>query len=371
MKDYTHRKACYLCTTPLQILGAMAFELQDRQGADLFLFDDLKSYREIGEKLRDTGIFENVYCVRLRSSLISGKKRLTRMFFFLRMMTSSFSLNSVLDKGICYDRLYTSSSAMSKMIILNALSKRNAGMEIIMYDDGIGSYSKAARVKTGSELFRKAKKLLNWSEALEHSSEVYLYCPELAEPEAGKTIRRMPAIMTSEENREIVRNVFCGQQKNVSIDEKVIIFDTFRKTADNRPGITELDSLYEKAKEVCGEKNIILKAHPRSSVESRAAIKQYTEKQIPMEIVYMGTDHLEDKILVALNSTAVFTPKMFFDKEPRIILLYRLVHADAAVRKKRDELYGKLTGMYEHQERISIPETEEEYRRVLAEWSAT
>ena len=361
------RKACYLCTTPLQVLGAIDLVLNLHQKADIFLFDDFADYKEVGERLSKTDIFENVYCVDFYHSLIAKKGIWVRAQIFFRMMFSQRYLGSIIGKNISYKLIYNSTGAVSKMVVGNALYRRNERMECVRYDEGVGSYSKSSKGKKGSPLFQKAKSLLGWKELVDEAKCFYLYEPELA-TDTEVEIIRMPTIDLNESNKNKLNYIFCGEANcELTFQEKAIIFDTYRINKDDE-SIKELDKIYQVIADSIGYKNVIMKAHPRSTVESIIDVKKYQAASIPIEMAYMQQTDLGEKILIALNSTAVFTPKMLFNTEPRIILLYRLINKDPSIKEKRDQTYLKMATMYTDRSRITIPNSLEELTNQLSGW---
>lgn len=370
-KKADKRNDCYLCTTPFQILGAVSIAFNSPRKADIFIFDDFKDYKKICENLSELDVFDNVYCIDFYSTLPERKKRILRLFCFFRMLFPERYLKSVIDKNICYETLYTSSSAVSKMVVANALFRRNKKMQVVMYDDGVGSYSKSERVRTGSVLFQKAKRILRWPDILGNATAILLYQPEMrGSMESGTTVtKQMPYLEQSETNRALLNKIFCrNSQKNTAISENVILFDTYRKVEEHNEKNELLDNLYLKVLKICGYENVILKAHPKSTGISNININKFDDFSVPIEVIYFQQRELEEKILVTFNSTSVFTPKMMFNKEPYIILLYKLVDRNPEVCKKRDELYGNLLKMYKQRDRIFIPTTVEELECVLLTW---
>ena len=55
------RQACFACTTPYQVLGAISITKQENLDADLYIFGMFSGYEKVAEKLRDHAIFANVY----------------------------------------------------------------------------------------------------------------------------------------------------------------------------------------------------------------------------------------------------------------------------------------------------------------------
>ena len=124
----TERKACYLCTTPLQVFGAICLEMNLKQHADIFLFDDFNEYTELGRRLQETGIFQNVYYIDFHSSLSPGNGWHIRLQIIFRMITSDKYLYSIIGQRIAYKYVYNSTAAVSKSIVTNALCIWNNGL---------------------------------------------------------------------------------------------------------------------------------------------------------------------------------------------------------------------------------------------------
>ena len=362
-KEKTVRQACFLCTTSFQIWGAVSLQLANRLKADIIVFDDLNGYREIAEGLQQTGLFENVIPVDFYGSLKNKKDN--RPAIIRRMLTAERYVSRWIDKQTVYESLYTSSAAVSKSVFMRVLTKRLDRVGIVIYDDGIGSYQEKGRIKKGSQKFQRVKKMLGWQELLQNPDRILLYEPELYQAEDGVRVEPMPKIALTPENKAVLRRIFGEEEENLQFPQQVVLFDTFRLPNRKKEEEDRLDQVFCGIAEICGEDRVILKEHPRSLARSRAEVARLSRAGVPMELLYAHQEDLQDKILVALNSTALFSPKMLFDKEPYLVLLYKLTSDDPAVREKRDALYGKLTGMYSRADRILIPETEDELREFL------
>ena len=71
--------------------------------------------------------------------------------------------------------------------------------------------------------------------------------------------------------------------------------------------------------------------------------------------------NMSDKKLIAWDSTAVLTPKLFFNEEPEVVLMYRIFKVKKeALNPETDRLYTSFRESYDKIEHFSIPQTYEE-----------
>ena len=75
---------------------------------------------------------------------------------------------------------------------------------------------------------------------------------------------------------------------------------------------------------------------PRDKRVSESGVKEIKERGVPLEclISKFGED---EKVLIALTSTATFLPKALLGKEYYIVLLYRLFSVNLGEEAKRDK----------------------------------
>ena len=46
-----HREACFACTTPYQVMGAISIALQEKLKADIYIFGMFPRYKEVADRL--------------------------------------------------------------------------------------------------------------------------------------------------------------------------------------------------------------------------------------------------------------------------------------------------------------------------------
>lgn len=355
-------KACFACTTPYQLMGAISIAQSKDIKGDLYVFGMFSGYDEIAERIKDYNIFREVIpvdCSRFRS--LPTSRYLFHMFNYHREVLY------FLPSHISYDIMYISSRAHVKLLMRHELEHRNPKMRYVMFEDGLGTYSADSHVLNSSKLRRIIEKILGWDTFKPGLTVMMATHPELvtlSKKMSGISIEKMPSFRWSSENRKMLLDIFSVNNMNF-INERVILFDVTRGTYKEDLGVNVglLDKCYQLMSNNFGYDSVVCKPHPRSKTKTEASVKEYQQKGVPIEILYASMDDLDSRILVGTFSTALFTPKMMFDKEPIVICLYKMVWPG---NHELPPLYEKLCNMYQHRERIIAPKNIEELKVFLA-----
>lgn len=354
--------ACFACTTSYQLMGAISIVQNEGLIADLYLFGMFNGYEEIARRLSAYKIFQNVVpvdCQRFRSvSLTRG---------LLQVLNSKKEVGSFLQPDISYDVFYSSSRAHIKLLMRRELERRNPEMRFVTFEDGLGTYSAQSHELNSSKLRRLVDTVLGWDSFKPSKTIMMVTHPELFElPNRLSTvpIKKMPSIVGTENNRRMFLDVFDAHEEDI-IEERVILFDVTRGIYNNDLGVDTkmLDECYQIVVDKYSCNQVICKPHPRSTVKTEVALNEYTKTGIPVEILYAGMPDLERRILIGTFSTALFTPKMMFGKEPTIICLHQIVWPN---NMKIPPVFEKLSKMYKHQDRIFAPENLDELNTYLS-----
>lgn len=353
--------ACFACTTSYQLMGAISIVQNEDLIADLYLFGMFNGYEEIARRLATYKIFQNIVsvdCRRYRShSLTRG---------FLQVLNSKKEVGSFLQPDISYDVFYSSSRAHVKLLMRRELERRNPEMCFVTFEDGLGTYSAQSHELNSSRLRRLMDAVLGWDSFKPSKTIMLVTHPELFElPKRLNMvpIKRMPSVVGTESNRRMFLDVFDAHEEDI-IKERVILFDVTRGIYYNDLDVDTnmLDECYQMVVDKFSCNNVICKPHPRSIVKTKVAVKEYVKTGIPVEILYAGMPDLEERILIGTFSTALFTPKMMFDKEPTIVCLHKMVWPS---NKKIPPVFEKLSRMYKHQDRLFAPENLSELNTFL------
>jgi hypothetical protein len=329
--------------------------------ADLYLFGKFPDYDRITDRLRKYHVFNKIVAVDC-----SKFRSLSQIKALWQTINSRRSVSSFLPSEVNYDIMYSSSRAHVKLLMRKELERRNPKIKFVLFEDGLGTYSAQSHVLNSSRLRRLVETICNWNSFAPQRTKMIVTHPEFVElPQRlkGVIVEKMPLFNWSTENCDMLLDIF-SVHKDELIDERVVVFDVTRGVYKNNLDVDVclLDECYKLLKEKFSYHDVICKPHPRSRQKSRADLKEYQKKGAPVEILYVGMPDLEDRILVGTFSTALFTPKMLFGKEPVIICLHKMVWPRNT---EIPPLFSKLSRMYQHKDRVMVPSNLTELSKCL------
>lgn len=343
-------------------MGAISIVQGLKLEADLYLFGMFPDYDRIAERLEKYRVFRRVVsvdCAKFKSlSLIKA---------LWQTLNSRKAVSSFLPPEAVYDVFYISSMAHVKLLLRRELERRNPELCFVTFEDGLGTYSAQSHELNSSRLRRMVNTVLGWDSFKPSNTTMMVTHPELFElPKRLNLvpIKKMPSVVGSENNRIMFLDVFDAHEEDI-IKERVILFDVTRGIYDNDLDVDTkmLDESYQMVVDMFSCNNVVCKPHPRSIVKTKVAVKEYVKTGIPVEILYAGMSDLEERVLIGTFSTALFTPKMMFDKEPTIVCLYKMVWPS---NQKIPPVFEKLCKMYKHKDRIFAPENLNELNTYLS-----
>ena len=362
-ENYKTREACFICSSPYQIINAISIITNKEMDADLYIFGAFPGYEIIAEKLGAYSLFTSIHAIDLIKIGAKGKSRALKELFFAERTVGRF-----LDKNIAYHSCYYTSRSSLKSAMLKVLLKRNPGMKRIVFEEGMGTYSDRGNLLSVSKTRCFLEKMLKWNIDNPETTVILAYIPELVHYKAPFdqcVVSPLPRLNLTETNRKMLCDVFSVPDDG-SITERCVIFDSKR----SGPSLLETDQMllmdqcYEIIAQYLGKEHVILKPHPRSVEKSSCDLKTYLYQGIPMEILYAEMPDLEHRILVSFVSSAVFTPKILFDAEPTVICLHNIIR-DNRISKNFGGIFEKFKDTYRHRERVFSPDSTEELKSYL------
>ena len=355
----------YYCNSAYQILTVInlhwhrkhaGFENIDHYEGDLIILNSFEEAEEIANLIKSKNIFQKVLLI--DKAFNSGRLHAIKTLFDLLdpayYLKDKYKLNKkdIQNKyaAICVPKYSTVTAAIWRL---------NKKAELHILEDGTGTYFGSMRLTPDSTLYRKYYKFLNHGRSFYEYSAIYLNDAELF---TGKEKNRTVDIPTYDAScLKMLKDLFVEYENCDDVLNKDIYY--FAQFLNNKDINVFIDSLLEYLE---GFKNhVVYIPHPRHKDEKTYKLDYSNKKQI-WELKQLSIDDLEEKLLISIHSTACFTPKILFDKEPYVLLFYKLCDDKVTSRNSRfDEFVEQFIQRYRDKEKIMIPETVEEFKECI------
>ena len=183
-------------------------------------------------------------------------------------------------------------------------------------------------------------------------------------------VYRIPAVSLKE--KELFNRIFAydGEADFYKNKDFVYLDQAYKKQLN-----IDIDNgkLLAQVCRIVDESQITLRLHPTRMPDDQEysgnSIEIAPADNIPWEVLLLNMD-LKNKVFISINSTACITPKMVFDQEPFVILLYELVPECMTFYEDRGEamkmFFAKIRSSYRNPEHFYIPKTFDELHGILA-----
>ncbi len=355
------KKLCFLCETPLNLLNALRIGVPHLTDSEVVLYVRTEQIgKEIVERLRDinNGIriiefsYEKYY-VWVNHKLSFGLYKYISIIcpqLVYRGMVGHFCKEK-------YDEIYIAYPNP----LQNIIYRMNYNLDICYFEDGIGNYLDFRGlfppfVSLQDDIWYALHLKKNpWR----HIKSIYLNTPYIADIDNIEKLQ-IPKVESNVE--KIIAYVF-NDSSHSNEDKRIIYFtNPIQDYPDNiekkRAVKNEIISIL---KNTVGS-NVLLRYHPRDkeivegiSIDESKGIWEISCK-----------DRIsENSILIANISTAQFTPKLLYNREPYLIFLYKLFGDCENNFYQWEKFLYQFKKSYSAENKIYIPESMEEFRFIL------
>ena len=363
------RDSCYFCTSIFQMFSILSLAISRKEKADLYLDPQFKDVEDYAERIRATGIFEDVRIIdskKIYDRYISRESGLINHLQIARTYLHVKSVgNIIVPKDRSYTNIFVSSRAFIPRLYILSCYKKKEDVNVYYFDDGVGSYYGNSALQP-SKLDGTLRKVLFGKKAVNFDQDRYLLCPTLYEKINGKTpyqVLPVEPFWEKEERKALLDQVFpCGGDH--VLNETAVILEELSDEYFNEKCLNLLNETYEKTRQTFGADGLLVKSHPRSKGEKREGFRYYSNYALPFEILCMKNE-MKEKVLIACGSTAVATPKMITDQEPYVILLYKFILHEGMEQDTLDNFFRALKNSYRDYEKVMIPGSIEEYNECI------
>ena len=228
--------------------------------------------------------------------------------------------------------------------------------EFIQYEDGVGSYcidDLENRFRSG--IFKRINRFFMGGRLSYNIKKMYLNHPECYGGDMFETLEAIPKF----NNVSDLEKIFDYKENDLYKKNKFIYLT--QPLTETKIG--EDAATIEKAILNTVNNSVLLRVHPRQKSENYSDFNiDYVRNLWELECAKQIND---SHILIGAFSTAQFTPKMLFDKEPTVIFTYKL-YGDFF--ENTEKTIEKLRLMYKNIGKIIVVENLEELKHLLAEF---
>lgn len=373
------RKVLFIIQNPFQTMTAILMRVQQFKNCvcDALITDRSSNMDMRAERLRQTGLFRNVYYIHAMQCWNKGagfQHHVGQAKCYL------FGCNQKeLDEiPLDYDEVLTLLLNCVINELVTRMHQRGQNPEISLVEEGFSCYTDTYRnavfgFNNGRPVVEKVGATLRGGVVPSTLvKNIYFYKPEFILWKVPFTIKRIkqPDFKKNTDLKEIINYVFDYNNEASFFEGKITIFEgcEFQDFGFNGD-LPVILKIAEKA----GTENIIVKLHPRTTENRfiKYGIKTTDilglKQGVPWEVIVMNMDDESNCSFVTATSGAIINYALLFEKKFRTILLYKCLDGNYPASEKNKFLF------FEHIKNDNsglfvIPERIEDIEQVFAEW---
>ncbi|MDR0404236.1 MAG: alpha-2,8-polysialyltransferase family protein [Oscillospiraceae bacterium] len=360
----------FVAISSFQIIASVNImaDLMDRGFSKFVLFTTETS--GILKKIKEQKIFTEVYSINREkrgSNVVYLIKTLFLPFKAIKDQVSEYRKNSVFSRIYCTD-----CNSLMCALYLHALTL-NSSLELHLMEDGARNYC------VQFDHYKKLRKIMS-----------FFSLPLYADNFCGTTVFE-PAMLPKNNSLKVVKQLKFSENEYALFTIKKIykglIFPGEINFGDliylNQPFFYGNVSTFERIENAILDAltNLVprecfkFKNHPKYSHKN--SFNQNKLKTSAFEPYFVEEqEKLDHLILVGISSTALFSPKLIFDKEPKVIFLHKIFRIYFENLKGVDdvtcytngsfnEAVKRLKNLYKHKSRVIVPETLVQFKKIL------
>lgn len=355
----------FVCCTPyhlivtLHMIGTLYKEDQN----DIYISNHFESAKNVYQRLLSlkTKInipVKNVYFIEDKE--ISYDKSSFKINKIKGLLTCNISKYIKTNESVIYTNLFLFTHSFFSNLIVTYAYNKNKAVKINFVEEGRMSYvirRSDIRNKIKFFLDRITKVIKRRILSINIADKLLLFQPDLYTGDLKDKVSPIPSIKENPELKGVLNDVFNYQKQTNFNHAKYIFFDQSFAIDSNKQIneyviVNNLTTRYFK-------EDLLIKLHPRDSIDK---YKNYSQTMVnnsnfPWELIYLNED-LYDKVLISVNSSAVFTPKIVFGRNHKIIILKNIYGFV-------DEELNNFIKLFDHNKNVFQPSTSEELKKII------
>lgn len=364
-----NKKYLFICSSQYAILNSINAVLNNveecKSNADIVIFHRTDDMKNLSERIKEDKLFGNVYDFPFINNMNAIMLMLLFVFpkFFLSKMCltdkSLFLVKNRYNVLVSQSQLYAS---LFRRIFKNA--------EVYLIEDGLSSYtSRTVDPLRRSVYFSLANKIFFKGTLLTDVKIQLLYEPKMYSGEIDNIIK----LPTHNSKNNILYNRVFEYKYNFIYNSHIFVYIGTplyglkalmlnpNKTIDDFDDKCKF--IVESAMKASKKTEFIYRTHPIENVD-----EDYYKKYCKFDIcnnmweIECQNTITDNHILVSFFSTAAFTPKLLYSKEPYVIFLYKILGVEFF---NADELVYCLRSTYSNPQKVILPKSIDELGAII------
>ena len=350
-------KYAFICHTNYTLLNCINIVLNGNGSfdADLYVEYMQDSMYQIIDNLKQMQIFANIYEDSLCNIRNQKKGKITHFikkcllyksirnkYYYLKYR---FNIDRDIIDSIDYDAVFTSFldyNSWHLMYISN-------NSKLHFYEEGISTYlTGIIGCDESAPGLMILKRLLNLSVYDFKIESIYLNCPEAYKLNEGYIIKKI-SFQNDEFTNELLTKVFYGDYTKYKSKHIIVL---------SQPTEEFYRSFQIVKNSLNGRNDYLIRLH-QGEEENEYAGYNFTNDNLLWEMI-CGNYVNENTVLVGYNSTALITPKILHNKEPKIVFMFNLI-GDTKGTTMSYKYYELLKDLYTDKNKVFLPKNYSEF----------
>lgn len=350
----------YYCNSPYQLMNILNlnwhrkydnFENIENYSSELIIIDSFEGANGIFNIVKNFEEFDNVVLAKRfkNEGKLHSLSSFLDIIFPIRFLKKSgeFTLKSVINK---YDIIAVPKISKIPLSILHYNKKAT----IQLFEEGMGSYYGGEHMCHEGGTHQNLYKIINGGREISQYINIYLNDKRLYLGNDIKKVIDIPKFNNDYLNslKEKFNDLLFKEK-----DRKIYWIGQYLKDDTVNNTINSVLSMY-------GD-DVIYCPHPRFKLEETSRIKSLENNKL-WELSALDIKNMEEKVFVSLFSTAIFSSKLLYDKEPYVVFCSKLIaNKEDEHIKKIQKIIDIFKTTYRDPNKVFIPNNKEEFIEAL------
>lgn len=390
IKDFYERgykMVLFYVWTDIQIINTInvRYNFFAEEKADLLIFHLTRLSDEFIQLIKQKKVFDNIYLLDLPNYYLERKRKGIKEIY--RMILDGLKLRFYFRNKLSemmgskrYDTMFMGAFWGESMNVYRYIRKYNHNITLGFIEEGLGCYNgpKNWLYHTAPNLSIKAKfrELVYYGfiakSAKKYVKEMYIYCPELLKYFKSLLVKKIPPI-NKQNNSKCYTIIKDWKIKDIDeYNKRNVIYIADAPRTILKDPYQYINRSLDAITSCINSKQLLVRLHPLSISEQYPLNYKLDEDVYidasgePFELRAFQID-FNNKFILTNNSYVAYFLKVCMNMEPYIIFLHQICAIKSRNEVGRnDKFVNQFKKMYVDKNKIIIPHTVEELKKILS-----